>query len=289
MLYNIGQVNVALGNPVEAVTAFDEYLKQGASSIPRERREEVQTEIEEQRAHIGALDIVTRPEQAEVRVDGKLVGTTPLPAPLRVKAGHHTVEAVLAPHQPEVREVEVPGQSTLNIALTFENDATPVTAPAGAQAAVPAPAPPAAPTPVVVRVESAPPQETTRTEIVPVERARPSSNINWFRMTGYVVAAGGVVVGTIGGIYALEGANKASDARSRMAAATTPEDYDAAVPDYDLGKARNQRGWIIAAGGGAGVIAGLLLAVAAPDRGGTAAVTPWLGVGTAGAEFSGSF
>ncbi len=280
VLYNIGQVNVALGNPVEAVKAFDEYLEQGAASVSRERREEVQAEIEEQRAHIGALKIASRPEQAEVRVDGKLIGTTPLPEPFRVKAGHHTVEAMLAPHQPELREVEVPGQSTLDIEFSFDEvSATPAAAPV-------APQPPA---PVVVRVESVPEPATVRTEVVPVERVRSGPSINWLRVTGYVVAAGGVVVGTIGGIYALEGANKASDARARMAAATTPEEYDAAVPDYELGKARNQRGWIIAACGGAGVIAGLLLVVAAPDRNGTAQLTPWLGLHTAGLELNRSF
>ena len=100
VLYNIGQVNVALGNPVEAVQAFDEYLKQGASGIAASRRDEVQAEIEEQRSHIGTLNIVSHPEQAEIRIDGKLVGTSPLGAPVRVKAGHHTVEALLPPRQP---------------------------------------------------------------------------------------------------------------------------------------------------------------------------------------------
>jgi tetratricopeptide (TPR) repeat protein len=284
VLYNIGQVNVALGNPVEAVRAFDEYLKQGASSIPAARREEVQAEIEEQRGHIGTLNIVTHPEQAEVRVDGKLVGVTPLAEQVRVKAGHHTVEAVLAPHQPELRELEVPGQATVDVDLTFA--ALPAPAPPVVAAAVapPPPAPPP-PAPVVVRVDSAPPASA------PSEAPPPSSGfrINWMRTGGYVIAAAGVGVAVGGGIYALNGASKAAAARDQMALATTPEEFDAAQPAYDLGKARNQRGWVIAAGGGAGVLVGILIAAAAPDLSRSASVSPWLTAHGGGFDLHRSF
>ena len=102
VLYNIGQVNVALGRSVEAVDAFDKYLKQGASSVTAERRREVEGEIEKQTARIGTLSIRTFPEEAEVRVDGRFVGKTPLARAVRVNAGRHTIEAVLAKHAPRV-------------------------------------------------------------------------------------------------------------------------------------------------------------------------------------------
>src|ERR1035438_9412102 len=93
LLYNIGLVDVALGRSVDAVDAFDRYLKQGASAIPADRRREVSEEIEKQLARIGTVSIRTFPEGAEIRIDGALIGRTPLPKSVRVNAGRHTVEA----------------------------------------------------------------------------------------------------------------------------------------------------------------------------------------------------
>jgi hypothetical protein len=289
VLYDIGQVNVALGNPVEAVTAFDEYLKQGASSIPASRRDEVQTEIEEQRRHIGQLDIQTQPEHAEIRIDGKLVGTTPLGGSVRVKAGHHTVEALLPTHQSQLREVDVAGEATAEVVLAFDSEPAVRAAPVPpAPARPPAAAPLPAPAPVVVQVES-PRAPSGGSGGAAEALGAGGSRINWMRMSGYVVAAAGVVVATAGGIYAAQGANLASDARSRMSAALSPEDYDAARGDFDLGKARNERGWVIAAGGGAGVLVGILVALAAPERSSTASIAPWLTVQGGGLELNHRF
>ena len=119
VLYNIGQVDVILGRSVEAVDAFDKYLKQGASAVPADRRREVEAEIEKQTARIGTIAVRTFPDGAELRVDGALVGTTPLPKPVRVTAGHHTLAASLK-GKTEVRDVDVGGRAEIAIELRLE-------------------------------------------------------------------------------------------------------------------------------------------------------------------------
>jgi len=82
VLYNIGQVDVALGDAVGAVDAFEKYLEQGGNAIAKERRQTVEAEVEKQRARIGTTLLHVQPEGAEVRVDGKLIGKAPLSKPL---------------------------------------------------------------------------------------------------------------------------------------------------------------------------------------------------------------
>src|ERR1022692_9795 len=129
LLYNIGLVDVALGRSVEAVDAFDRYLKQGASAIPVDRRREVSEEIAKQLARIGTVSIRTFPEGAEIRIDGVLIGQTPLPKPVRVNAGRHAVEAILAGHSAQAREIEISGKAENAIEMTL--DAIPAPAPSG--------------------------------------------------------------------------------------------------------------------------------------------------------------
>ena len=61
VLYNLGQVHVLLGHPVEAADAFEKYLAQGAGAIPLERRAAVEKELETQRAKTGQLTIAADP------------------------------------------------------------------------------------------------------------------------------------------------------------------------------------------------------------------------------------
>ncbi len=46
-LYNVGQVHVALGHPVQAIDAYEKYLIQGGASVPAEQRTRVEAELED--------------------------------------------------------------------------------------------------------------------------------------------------------------------------------------------------------------------------------------------------
>jgi tetratricopeptide (TPR) repeat protein len=230
VLYNIGRVRLALGQPVEVVDAFEAYLVQGAKELTDERREEVKRALEEQRARIATISVQTA-AGADVRLDGRLLGPAPLPGPLRLAAGRHTVEAILPDRPSELRELELQGGSTLEVVLTF---------PPRPELAAPAPAAPRAPALSL----AAPPREASRSR----------------RTMGYVVGSVGAALLLAGAAVAVEGALAANDAKARLVTAATPPppgmpdvlQYDAAKRTYDDAKTRNQLGWAV---GGVGVAA----------------------------------
>lgn len=287
LLYNIGQVDVALGRSVEAVDAFDRYLKQGAAAIPEARRREVAAEIEKQLARIGTVSIRTFPEGAEIRIDGGLRGRTPLAKAVRLNAGRHTVEAVLAGYAAQSRELDVAGKSDSAIEMTLEAIVVPappaaLTSPSPEPATAPVPS--IAPSPAVVErvIIEAPPAAPAALEKpkndsgVPVISRAPSSSTNWQRIGGIVVMTAGLATATVGGIEAYRGSNQESDASNRLARATTNAEYDAALPDYNAGKSLNQRGWIVAGIGAAISIGGIVLVATAPEKSNTVSLASWV-------------
>lgn len=300
ILYNIGQVNVALGRSVEAVDAFDRYLKQGASTIPAERRREVAAEIDRQHARIGIVSIRTFPEGAEVRVDGVLVGQTPMSKPVRFNAGRHTIEASLSGRSPQARELEVSGRAEIAIELTLERIVAPPAPSPAPPTPVPQPPVPAQPViqppPVIQRViiEAPTPApiegEKARIERVPSPpQTPPASSVSWQRIGGVVVIAAGLATATVGGVDAYRGANQTNDAGNRLANAMTGAEYDAARPDYDAGKRLNQRGWIIAGVGAAVFVGGIVLVATAPERSNAVSLAPWVTAESGGAMVRGAW
>lgn len=302
VLYNIGQVNVALGRSVEAVEAFDQYLKQGASTVSASRKQEVQAEIEKQMARIGTVTIETSPAGAEIRLDGKLIGKSPLARPLRVNVGRHTVEAILAGHTTQFRDVDVAGRAALAIALTLDAVVAPTPPPE--------PAPPPAPVPVMPPpILAVPPAASPATpaalpsaETVPFTTGKepgfparePESAWGWQRIGGLVLAVGGIVTATWGGVEAYHGANQANDAKNLLSMATpTTSDavWDKETDDFNSGKNLNQRGWITAGIGAAVVVGGVLLIATtpAPERANRVSLAPWMTAEAGGAVIGGNW
>ncbi len=68
--YNIAQARSALGQPVEAVNAFERYLTDGGKQISETRRSEVQALIAANRERIGRLRITGGNADARVWLDG---------------------------------------------------------------------------------------------------------------------------------------------------------------------------------------------------------------------------
>src|SRR6478736_4312569 len=58
VLYNIGQVCFQMQDYVCGLRSFERYLQEGGASIPQQRREEVNADIEKLRARVGYLKIV---------------------------------------------------------------------------------------------------------------------------------------------------------------------------------------------------------------------------------------
>jgi PEGA domain/Tetratricopeptide repeat len=274
VLYNIGQVNVALGRSVEAVDAFEKYLDHGAAGIPQDRREAVQAEIEKQRWRIGSVAIRTVPTAAELRIDGKLVGKTPLGQPVRLVTGKHTIEAILSEYKSQLREIDVAGRATVEIELTLEPVAGPRSAvQTGTATAVSQSMP---------EVKAA--STARRPTVIASPPESPSSNRSTLRVAPLL--AGGVgVVAVTAGIYfsirahSLEGqvANAKQFSKADDSAGETAHTLQFVM--YGLGAAALVT---------AGVLADFYYASARSSEH-SVAVLPWATAGAAGATMGGRF
>jgi hypothetical protein len=91
ILYNIGQCHVALGHPVEAINAFSRYLADGGERVPAGRGDLLGAQIAMLQSRIAELTIVVVGPDARVELDGRELGRSPLPRPIRLNAGNYHV------------------------------------------------------------------------------------------------------------------------------------------------------------------------------------------------------
>ena len=119
VLYNIGQVFVSLARPVEAVDAYQRYLAEGGREIPPARLTEVAQEIARQRSRIATLEIRGLPGGAIIRVDAREIGRAPLPAPLFLGVGKHTIAASAEGFDSAGTEVTLAGEDRKVVELAL--------------------------------------------------------------------------------------------------------------------------------------------------------------------------
>jgi tetratricopeptide (TPR) repeat protein len=105
LLLNIGQVSRDLGRPVEAITAFEQFLEQ-ATDAPERALAEARQSIEELDPQVGKLRIDCLPG-ADLSVDGIKVGISPIKKPIHVMPGAHEVRALVAATPPLVKRVNI--------------------------------------------------------------------------------------------------------------------------------------------------------------------------------------
>ena len=118
LLFNIGQANRELGRSVEAVDAFEKFLSLSEDASP-DLKAEAKRSVDELAPKIGKLLIDCTVAGADITVDGKKVGQSPLADLIRVSPGSHQVTATHPATIPVVQTVVVaPGTvQTLSIRL----------------------------------------------------------------------------------------------------------------------------------------------------------------------------
>lgn len=92
VLYNVAQLHAELGQSVEAVRAFEQFLSE-SNDVEPELRAEVEAALRRERARIGALLVTASVAGARISVDDVEVGTAPLTGTVAVSAGEHVVTA----------------------------------------------------------------------------------------------------------------------------------------------------------------------------------------------------
>ncbi|HYQ27872.1 MAG TPA: PEGA domain-containing protein [Polyangiaceae bacterium] len=91
VLYNIGQVRMQLARYAKAKEALEEYLKLGGTSLSAERTQAVNKDLATLAERTASLSIVSSEVGADISLDGKVIATSPLTAPLIVDAGEHNL------------------------------------------------------------------------------------------------------------------------------------------------------------------------------------------------------
>ena len=92
VLFNIAQTLRRLNRYAEAIDAYERYLRE-EPDLPAARRTAVRSTIGELRRALAPITVDTDVEGVTIEVDGRVVGTTPLAAPLELAAGERTIVA----------------------------------------------------------------------------------------------------------------------------------------------------------------------------------------------------
>jgi hypothetical protein len=104
--FNIGQANRDLGRPVEAVAAFDRFLRD-AGDAPPETLAEARRSAAELKTKLGQISIACAIDGAEITIDGKQVGSVPLGEMPWTTPGRHQIAVQHEGFSPAIEEAVV--------------------------------------------------------------------------------------------------------------------------------------------------------------------------------------
>lgn len=111
ILYNVGIVYQQLKDYARALDAYERYVDEGGTGIPEDRLTDVNARIERLKGRVGYVDVRTTEPGAEVTIDDRVVGTTPL-RPVRVNSGQRKVTVHLAGRPEQTRILDLAGGET---------------------------------------------------------------------------------------------------------------------------------------------------------------------------------
>jgi hypothetical protein len=123
VLYNIAQTQYALHDFVGAYKSVMQYMSEGGSDIPADRRAQVDEMAAKLLGRMAHLQISTNVSGADIRIDEVSVGISPLPGPIPVNVGAHKVSAFKSGSQEVVRVLTVAGRENVKVDLEIEMSA----------------------------------------------------------------------------------------------------------------------------------------------------------------------
>jgi hypothetical protein len=122
------------------------FLNQGGAQIPPERRASVEADVRELANRVGAIEVRSNVDGAQILIDDEVEGTTPLAQPLLVSLGRRKVSATKDGLPTQQRFLDVAAGDHPVVVLDFPTAApTVAAAPAPVASGPPAAPPPSAP------------------------------------------------------------------------------------------------------------------------------------------------
>jgi hypothetical protein len=147
VLYNLGQIQMALHDAAAALQSYQRYLSEAGDSVPSDRRVEVQSAIASLKERVAQIDVRTNVSDGDVAVDDDVVAHVPLKSPILVTAGRRHVTLIRAGQQIAARWVELAAGDHPVVQLDAPVTQTPAS-PAPLAIATPATPPPQPPVPL---------------------------------------------------------------------------------------------------------------------------------------------
>ncbi len=218
VLLNLAWSSLKSGHTLEAEHYFKQFLTEG-KDITDKQRADANDGLNQAHAKLGRIDVVAA-AGTEVTVDGDKAGTTPLPDPILVEPGAHTVKFKGPDGATDTDSVTVlAGEKAIarfaKTASAAPAAAAPTSPPAGTETeATPPPPPPAAETP---KPPEAPPAKQTinltpgRSLLSPPETLAPV-------IVGGVVVVGSAALAIVMLVSKQTAQNKANDTAAQITA-----------------------------------------------------------------------
>lgn len=122
VLYNLAQVQTERHDYIAAVKMLEQYLKQGSTDIPPERREQVEQELRALKGRVSELVVSTNVQGAELLVDGASAGELPAKAPIVVNSGVRRLQVRKTGYTTISRNVTVAGGEAVRLEFELERE-----------------------------------------------------------------------------------------------------------------------------------------------------------------------
>ncbi len=110
VLYNMGQTAAELKDYAEAYDHYKTYLRKGRDKISVERRNSVKSQIKMLEGYLASLKIRVSEDDAEVSIDGVVVGVSPLYQAIKVSAGRRKIVVSKEGFAPYEKTLDVAGR-----------------------------------------------------------------------------------------------------------------------------------------------------------------------------------
>jgi len=124
ILLNIGTAHVELKRTVEAIETYEKYVIDEQSDP--QRVAEVKEVLIELYAKTARIEVVVEAAGAEVSIDGKVLGTSPIKQTFRVELGEHTVAAEGTDFPRVEKKITVKSSETETVTLEKKVEAPPI-------------------------------------------------------------------------------------------------------------------------------------------------------------------
>ncbi len=129
--YNLGICLFKLHRYEEAASEMNAYIAEGGSSLPADKKKEIEDYLVELESLVGYVDFEGGVEGAKVLVDGKQRLVLPQDEPLALDVGEYTVEIVAEGYEKWEQTLTLPGGAKKTVKVTLVSTTKPAGEPAG--------------------------------------------------------------------------------------------------------------------------------------------------------------